>query len=207
MTDAAPFFVMKDQEMCDKSVLLVDDEQSILRSLGNYLEKNSIRVQAASSGAAALKLIKSTNACFDVVITDVVMPGIQGLDLLHEIKQLNNETGVFILTGYGDMSMAISALQLGADDFILKPFDAAQIVCKIEKFFEKQNLLRKIKIYEKVLPICMYCKKIRDDSGKEPGTGEWIQIEDYLRIKSGTNLSHGCCPECFDNQIASWEVK
>ena len=193
--------------MCDKSVLLVDDEQSILKSLGNYLEKNSIRVQAASSGEAALKLIKSTNSCFDLVITDVVMPGIQGLDLLQEIKQLNNETGVFILTGYGDMSMVIMALQLGADDFILKPFDAAQIVCKIEKFFEKQNLLRKIKIYEKVLPICMYCKKIRDDSGKEPGTGEWFQIEDYLRIKSGTNLSHGCCPECYDNQIASWKVK
>lgn len=194
--------------MCDKNVILVDDDQSILKSLGSYLEKNSFHVQAALSGEAALKLLQSTtSSSFDLVITDAVMPGIKGLDLLKEIKKLNNETGVFILTGYGDMTMAIEALRLGADDFILKPFDAEQLICKMASFFEKRDLLRKIKIYEKVLPICMYCKKIRDDSGRDPGTGQWVQIEEYLRVKSGTDLSHGCCPECLEFQLASWNMK
>ncbi len=192
--------------MCDKSVLLVDDEQPILKSLGNYLEKNSFQVQSALSGEAALTEFQD-KTFFDLVITDLVMPGMSGLELLQEIKKLNAEIGVFILTGHGNMDLAIDALRSGADDFILKPCDVEQLICKMVHFFDKQDALRKVKIYEKVLPICMYCKKIRDDNGKEPGTGQWVQIEEYLHRKSGTDLSHGCCPDCFDYQLINWKLK
>lgn len=192
--------------MHNKAVLLVDDEQPILQSLGNYLEKNAFNVRPASSGEAALAEFYSASSV-DLVITDLVMNGISGLDVLKQIKQANYETGVFILTGHGNMTMAIEALRSGADDFILKPCDVDELICKMERFFEKQDALRKIKIYEKFLPICAYCKKIRDDSGKEPGTGRWLEIEEYLCQKSGTDLSHGCCPECLEKQLISWNLK
>ncbi len=192
--------------MSDKSILLVDDEQPILKSLGSYLEKNSFHVQPASSGEAALAELHSATL-FDLVITDLVMPGMSGLELLQKIRKSHYETGVFILTGHGNMDLVIDALHAGVDDFILKPCDVEQLISKMVLFFDRQDALRKIKIYEKVLPICMYCKRIRDDSGKEPGTGQWVQIEEYLSTKSGTDLSHGCCPECFDYQLINWKLK
>lgn len=181
-----------------KSVLLVDDEQLILKSLGNYLEKNAFNVIQATSGETALALFRSSS--FDLVITDLAMDGISGLEVLQEVKQNNSEVGVFILTGQSKTELVIDALRAGANDFFLKPCDPDELLFKMNNFFEKQDVLKKIKIYEKFLPICMYCKKIRDDSGREPGTGKWFQLEEYLLQKSDANLSHGCCPECFEMQ-------
>lgn len=185
--------------MHKKTVLLVDDEQPMLQSLGNYLERNALSVKSALSGEDALEQFHITS--FDLVITDLVMTGINGIELLTEIKKINHETGVFILTGHGNMDLAIEALRCGADDFIQKPLDAEELVLKMDRFFIKQEALRKIKIYEKFLPICMYCKKIRDDSGTQTGKGKWMRMEEYLCQKCDADLTHGCCPECFATHI------
>jgi DNA-binding response OmpR family regulator len=120
------------------------------------------------------------------------------MEVLREIRKANDEIGVFILTGHGNMTLAIEALRSGADDFILKPYDPDELILQMNRFFEKQKALRKIKINEKLLPACMYCHKIRDDYGKKPGTGRWLEMQEYLCPKCGTSLTHGCCPECFD---------
>ena len=187
-----------------KAVLLVDDEEPILESLGNYLERSGFNVETARSGKDALAAFSSSP--FDLVITDLVMGGINGIDLLKEIKKMNAECGVFILTGQGNMTSALAALRSGADDFILKPCDADELVLKMERLIEKQDALKKIKVYENFLPICMYCKKIRDDAGKQPGTGTWLGLEEFLLTKSKVALSHGCCPECFDKQLLDYQT-
>jgi DNA-binding NtrC family response regulator len=189
--------------MRNTSVLLVDDDKPILLSLGNYLVRNNFDVQTAASGEVALSLFK--NALFDLVITDLAMDGISGLEVLKEIKEINSEIGVFILTGQGDMTRAIEALRLGAADFLLKPCDAEELVLRMRRILEKQEALKKIKIYEKFLPICMYCKKIRDDTGTEWGAGKWLQLEDYLTQKSGVEFTHGCCPECRNRFLENRE--
>ena len=181
--------------MRNKTVLLVDDEQPILESLGNYLEKNSFKVIPILNGEDALTTIRSTY--FDLVITDLVLPGISGLEIVTEIKKTNYETGAFVLTGYGNMVLAIDALRSGADDFLLKPCDTDDLVSRMERFFEKQETFKKIYLYNKILPICMYCKKIRDMSSPESGTGRWMGIDEYLYNKCGVEISHGCCPDCF----------
>ena len=181
--------------MRNKTVLLVDDEKPILQSLGNYLKRNEFYVRPAINGEEALTEFRSSS--YDLVITDLVMTGINGMEVLKEVKKANHESGVFILTGHGNMTLAIEALRSGADDFILKPCDAEELVLKMERFFEKQEAFRTIKIYEEVLPICMYCKNIRDDSGTEPGKGKWLRMDKYLCQKSGKDMSHECCPECF----------
>ena len=181
--------------MRHKNILLVDDEKPILAALSNYLCKSGFSVQSASDGETALTQFRSTS--FDLVITDFVMAGLNGIELLKEIKNTSYETGVFILTGHGDLPLAIDALQSGADDFLLKPCDTDTLLQKMNCFFDKQETFRKNTFSEKILPVCMYCKKIRDDIGAKPGTGKWLSMEEYLCLKSGAELSHGCCPECF----------
>ena len=183
--------------MRNKTVLLVDDDEPILISLGDYLERNNFRVQTANSGEAALSLFRT--AFFDLVITDLVMGGISGIQVLQEVKKINSEIGVFILTGQADMMPAIEALRAGADDFLMKPYDADELILRMERVLAKQEIMKKNKIYEKLIPICTYCKKIRDDTGTRHGAGRWLQLEEYLSRKSGADLTHGCCPECYEN--------
>ncbi len=64
------------------------------------------------------------------------------------------------------------------------------------KCLDYLELERKIKIYEKILPVCCVCKKIRDDTGKEHGTGKWMSLESYLTTKSKIDITHTYCPEC-----------
>ena len=181
--------------MRHKNILLVDDEKPIVASLSNYLGKSGFSVQSTLNGETALTQFRSTS--FDLVITDFVMAGLNGIELLQEIKNTSQETGVFILTGHGDLTLAIDALRSGADDFLLKPCDTTTLLHKMNCFFKKQERYRKHLFCEKILPVCMYCKKIRDDHGVEPGEGKWMLREEYLCQKSGAELSHGCCPDCF----------
>jgi len=185
--------------MNKKSILLVDDESSILLSLGNYLRKNNFEVQTADSGEEALALFQTSY--FDLVITDLIMGGLNGIELLQAIKMIDSDVGFFIFTGQGDMNFAIEALRSGADDFLIKPYDPEDLILRIERLLKAQDVRRKIKLYEKILPVCMYCNKIRDDSGASHGNGKWLSLDEFLSRKSGIELSHGCCPECYDKEM------
>lgn len=70
-----------------------------------------------------------------------------------------------------------------------------------EKVSQLESTLSYVQRLEGILPVCIYCKKIRDDAGTEPGKGEWMQMEAFLCHKGGTSVSHGCCPECFEKHI------
>jgi len=113
---------------------------------------------------------------------------------------------VVILTGYADLDSAIDALRLGADDFLQKPCDIDELLCRISNCFVKQELQRQVAFYEKILPVCAYCRKIRDDRQGEPGEGNWYILEEYFKTVKGVNVSHGCCPECFSKEMSddSW---
>ncbi len=185
--------------MKNKTILLVDDEKSILSSFRKDFEYEGYTTVTAESGEEAIERLKSNY--FNLLITDLVMPGIDGIAVMNEAKNLNPDMGAMILTGYGDLSSAIEALRLGADDYLFKPCDSEELLLRAKRFFEKQEALIKIKIYEDILPICMYCKSIRDDSGAEHGKGKWIKIEKYLTKKSGIDLSHCCCPKCRPKMV------
>ena len=182
--------------MRNMSILLVDDEEIILNSFGKDLRQENYDVTLAASGEEALGLLNDSH--FDMVVTDLSMLGIDGIQVLKEVKKINSLTGVIILTGYGDMTSAIDALRLGADDYLLKPCEPDELIIRIQRCLEKQEAFQKVKFYENILPVCMYCKNIRDDEGTEPGKGKWLRMEEYINTKSGTDISHGCCPECYE---------
>ena len=153
--------------MLAKSLLLVDDEEIILRAIKKFIRKENYTISTASGGEEALGLLRESS--FDLVITDLVMPGTGGLKVLQEAKSIDPFTTVIILTGCGDMKSAIEALRLGADDFLSKPCDPNELLARMENCLKKQEALRKIKVYEEILPVCSVCGLIRDDRGVEHG--------------------------------------
>ena len=176
------------------AILLVDDEPIITVAIGNALEEKGYKVTTADNGERAVELLNESS--FDLVITDLVMTPIDGMEVLKKSKEINPEMMVMILTGFGDMTSAIDALRLGADDYMLKPCEPEEMYFRVSHCLEKLELKRKIKIYENILPVCCVCKSIRDDTGKEPGTGKWTQMENYIRDKGGVGVTSTYCPEC-----------
>ena len=181
-------------------VLIVDDENSIRISLADELEDEGYSVTTAASGEEAFDILKEND--FDLIITDLIMEGIGGIEVLKKAKTLDPVISVLILTGYGNLETAIAALRLGADDYLLKPCEIDELLLRVKRGLEKREMQKKIALYENIFPVCAGCKKIRDDDGREPGSGEWLQMEAYIIRKTGVQPSHGLCPECVKKMRA-----
>ncbi|MFH1215273.1 MAG: response regulator [Pseudomonadota bacterium] len=178
-----------------KKILLVDDEELILNSLAMDLEGAGYLVTMAVNGEEGIIALRESY--FNLLITDLAMEGIDGLAVLEAAKEIDPEIAVIILTGYGEVSSAVEALRLGASDYLLKPCSSDELQVRIEKCLELQDMARKIKIYEKILPVCEECRKVCSDL---TGTGkkkEWMPLDQFISKKTGLGISHGYCPECF----------
>ncbi len=123
--------------MPDK-ILVVDDEQIIRESISYILRKEGYTVGEADNGRAAYEKLKVES--YDLVITDLEMPEMKGIELLDRIVQLNPETSVIIITAYGSLETAIAALRTGANDYILKPIEFDELLVKIRRLFEHKKL-------------------------------------------------------------------
>ena len=114
-----------------RPVLVVDDEQQMLVAIQETLDRKGFEVTTASNGLDAIEKI---NRCFyRAVLTDVRMPGLDGMGLLQHIKKISPATPVIMLTGHGTVNDAVSALKQGAYDFLMKPFSARQLSDVLEK--------------------------------------------------------------------------
>ncbi|WP_319521365.1 sigma-54 dependent transcriptional regulator [uncultured Desulfosarcina sp.] len=129
--------------MSKTRIMVVDDELIIRESLAGWLERDGHHVETADSGEAALK--KLTSEQFDIMLVDIKMEGMSGLDLLRVINEQGLDTAVVMITAYGSISTAIDAMKSGAVEYLLKPFDPEEIGVLIEKIIsqqaqEKENL-------------------------------------------------------------------
>jgi two-component system response regulator PilR (NtrC family) len=121
-------------------VLVVDDELSMREFLAILLEREGYLSEQAGSAEEALKLLESGS--FELVISDVSMPGLSGLELLERIKQLTPETAVLLITAYTTAEQAVEAMKLGAYDYIAKPFKVEEIKVLVRNALEKRMLQR-----------------------------------------------------------------
>lgn len=181
------------------NILLADDDLLILRSISSSLEEEGYNVTTAANGETAIKLLEEKN--FDLILTDLVMEPIDGIGVLKKAKEINPEIMVIILTGFGDLISAIEALRLDADDYLLKPCEPEELSFRISSSLEKLELKRKVKAYETIVPVCCECKSIRDDTGREIGTGVWMSVEEYILKKSKIAVSPTYCPECIKKEL------
>ncbi|RPH49721.1 MAG: response regulator [Desulfobacteraceae bacterium] len=122
--------------MDEFSVLLVDDEKEFLETLLKRLRKRRIKVTGANSGEEAIKIVKETPP--DVVVLDVRMQGMDGIQTLAEIKKIRPAIEVIMLTGHANLDVAVEGMDLGAFDYLMKPTDVDELLYKLEDAFKRK---------------------------------------------------------------------
>lgn len=128
--------------MRPEKILLVDDEEIVRSSLAREIRLKKYSVTTVADGNEAIGTLRSNR--YDLVITDLAMPGIDGMGVLESVKTGAPETAVILLTGRGDMDTVIEALRLGADDFLRKPCDIEELLFRVDRCLEKQSLLQQL---------------------------------------------------------------
>jgi DNA-binding response OmpR family regulator len=129
-----------------------------------------------------------------------MMPGLDGLALCQKVRgRAKTDYTYFILltainTGRDNLRKAMDS---GIDDFLTKPLDREGIFMRLRVAERILQFTTEIKALKELIPICMYCKRVRDDQDY------WQQVETYIHRQTGSNFSHGICPECFNKQISS----
>jgi two-component system response regulator PilR (NtrC family) len=130
-------------------ILVVDDEDIIRESLSYTLRGENYEVDEAANGKEAYVKLKESS--YDLVITDIEMPEMKGTELLKEISAMNLQTSSIVITAYGSLETAISALRSGASDYILKPVEFDELLIKVKRLFEVRELLLENRVLRKEL--------------------------------------------------------
>ena len=179
------------------TVLIVDDQSENIRMVMELLKQDYATIPA-TSGPAALKKAAGDPAP-DLILLDIMMPEMDGYEVCRQLKADVRTRGipVIFITAVSEVMDAAQAFELGAVDYVTKPFNPVTIKARVKTHIqlrrtlrELQEALAKVKQLSGLLPICAHCKKVRDDKGY------WNQIESYLREHSEVNFSHGICPDC-----------
>ena len=117
-------------------ILVVDDEDDFRETIVKRLQKRKMTARGAESGEKALELIEAQP--FDVVVLDVKMPGLDGIDTLREIKKRKPLIEVILLTGHASMESGIEGMKLGAYDYVMKPANLEELIEKMRQAYEKK---------------------------------------------------------------------
>ncbi len=131
------------------NILVVEDGHSQREMLGDFLKDEGYRVSESQNGEEALTKLRED--CFDLVLTDYRMPGMDGMRLLKAAKELNPETDVVVMTAYGTVENAVSAMKTGASDYISKPIELEELKILLERITEKRTIIRENRLLRKKL--------------------------------------------------------
>jgi phosphoserine phosphatase RsbU/P len=189
-------------------ILVADDDLVQRRLLERTLTSWSYSVQTVVNGEEAWQVLSSATPP-SLAMLDWMMPGLTGVDVCRRLRESGRTPYVILLTSKNRTEDLVAALDSGADDFIAKPFDPAELRARVrvgERIASLQNkladrvaalehALAQVTQLQGLLPICMYCKKIRNDQNY------WQRVESYIGEHSGATFSHGICPECIENRV------
>jgi len=179
-------------------ILIAEDDPVSVKILQFTLQHWGHEVICTGSGEEAW--IAFDKEPVRVVVSDWMMPGIDGLEFCKRIRaRPKTEYTYFILltannTGRDNLRMAMDA---GIDDFLSKPLDREAIYMRLRVAERILQFTTEIRQLKELIPICMYCKRVRDDRDY------WQQVETYIHHQTGSNFSHGICPDCFNRQLSS----
>ncbi|MDE3084344.1 MAG: response regulator [Verrucomicrobiota bacterium] len=178
------------------NILAVEDDVTARKILRQALHKLGHTVLEASDGEEAWKHLESGNV--RVVVSDWSMPRLDGLDLCRRVRaRPTNDYVYFILLtalSASDVNQR-SAADAGVDDFLTKPLDTPELWMRLRVAERILRYATQVHQLEAFLPICSYCKKIRDDHNY------WQQIEAYINARTGTDFSHSVCPDCYQRVV------
>ena len=132
---------MKDEKA---RIVVIDDEANAVTALETLLREDGYEVSGAHDARAGLALLERTEA--DVVLTDLRMPGMDGLELLARVKEIRPETMVIVMTAYGTVKTAVKAMKMGAEDYLGKPIDVEEVELVLQRALEKKRLMEETRI-------------------------------------------------------------
>ncbi|HXF90795.1 MAG TPA: sigma-54 dependent transcriptional regulator [Candidatus Nitrosotenuis sp.] len=135
--------------MKGKSILLIDDDKSLRRVLEYQLAEEGYKVFTADSGITGLDIFQENEV--DLIITDIRMPEMDGMELLKRIKAISSDSMVILITAYGSIPSAVEAMRLGASDYITKPFDKNELKIKVEKCLRIKEIVAENKYLREFL--------------------------------------------------------
>jgi DNA-binding response OmpR family regulator len=192
--------------MALSEILIADDERMTRRLLEKTLTEAGYRVCMAHDGEQAWKLLHAPDAP-RLAVLDWMMPGMDGVEICRRLRDesLPHPLHLILLTSRNQTKDVVAGLDSGADDYITKPFDRAELLARIRsgqrvlnlesslstRMGELHQAQAQLKQLQGLLPICMCCKKIRDDDDT------WHRIETYIQEHSGASFSHSVCDECL----------
>lgn len=187
-------------------ILIAEDHYVSRHLLERNLTNWGFEVFTAEDGVAAMKILESEDPP-PLAILDWMMPEIDGLEVCRRVRSRLEIPYVYLLllTAKSQKEEVAAGLEAGADDYVVKPFDPDELRARLKvgkrvvtleralakKVRDLEAALLDVKEMRKLLPICMYCKSVRDDQDY------WHQIEEYMHANAGTDFSHGICPECM----------
>lgn len=122
--------------MPDSVIYIIDDDEAVRQSLEFLLKTAGLKAQAFESARAFFEVLPQVS--FGCVITDVRMPEITGIDLLKKVKEVNPDLPVIVISGHGDISLAVEAMKIGAMDFLEKPFDDDQLLASVRTALDRE---------------------------------------------------------------------
>lgn len=191
-------------------ILIAEDDRTSRTMLAAVLRKCAHEVVEAEDGAAALRIMQGTGAP-RVAILDWMMPGVDGLEVCRRLRESCGEHPPYIimLTSRSSSEDIVTGLEFGADDYLVKPYIVGELKARVgvgcrmvqlqdtlsAKIDELNEALASIRTLQGIIPICSYCRKIRDD---QEG---WRLLEEYVCAHTDAQFSHGICPDCLKQRF------
>lgn len=192
-------------------VLVAEDNDKTRVALVFLLQRHGYEVTVVNDGQAALDILLAPNPPH-VALLDWEMPRLDGLHVCMAVRTIPTRryTYIVMLTAHDQAAEVLTAFAAGVDDFLSKPVDGPQLLARlrcgerilalekraVERIAELENALEEVRQLKRLLPICSYCKKVRDDSDY------WQDLDAYIHEQTGTDFSHGVCPTCMEKVVA-----
>lgn len=190
--------------------LVAEDDPVSSEMLGFLLDQWGYQVVATRNGAEAWRALQANDAPA-LAILDWQMPGLDGVEVCRRVRLRPELKHVYllILTSMSRPDEIVTGLEAGANDYVTKPFNAPELRARLnvgarmvelqrelgDRVHELEKALSEVKQLRGILPICSYCKKIRDDKNY------WEKVEDYFARHTDAKFSHGFCPDCYEKVI------
>ena len=194
-------------------ILIADDEPVTRAAVKKVVTRRGWEVVVCDNGHDAAAQFDLENPP-DVAVLDWMMPGLDGSELCQRLRKKKVRAYLIMLTGRTRPEDLVQALAAGADDYVRKPFDWSELIARIkvgvrvsllqrqldEKVCQLQASLANAKQLGGLLPICSYCKRIRDDRDY------WNGLEHYISSHSDAKFTHGVCPSCMRDALSEVEA-
>lgn len=197
-------------------VLIADDDIVTARRLQGLVTSWGYEVITVRDGPSAIEVLTGPDAPA-LALVDWMMPGADGPEVCRRIRAQESAQPIYaiLLTARAGQGDIVAGFDAGADDYLAKPFDADELRARLKVGARIVDLQRKlasniedltvalgkVRQLTGLLPICAYCKSIRDDSNY------WHAVEEFVSDHADVRFSHGICPNCLEQELASAEVK